>query len=88
MSAHGQTMVWQIRLGKATPEAGTHWFQRLRQWWTRRSESQQAALQATLYQVWDNRREQLRPGYATSAFEHVAQRDGESWLMTLPNASL
>jgi hypothetical protein len=88
MSAHGQTMVWGMPLGKATPKARTHWFQRLRQWWDRRSERQQAALRASLSQAWDNRREQLRPVAPSSAFEHVAQHGGQAWLMTMPNATL
>jgi hypothetical protein len=38
--------------------------------------------------VWDSRREQFRPEHTESALEHVAQRGGQSWLISMHSAAL
>ena len=88
MSAHGQTIVWGMHIGKSAQDVRGHWLQRIGQWLAGRSESHKAALRMTLYRVWDGRREQFRPEHTESALEHVAQRGGQSWLISMHSAAL
>jgi hypothetical protein len=83
MSAHSQTVVWEMHLGKSTPGARGYWLQRLGQWVAGRSERHTTALRMTLHRVWDSRREQFRPAQMESALEQVAARGEQSWLMTV-----
>ena len=88
MSVHGHTIAWGMQIGTSTREVGGHWLQRLGQWLAGRSERRTTALRMTLQRVWDSRREQFRPAQMESALEHVAERGGPSWLMTMQNAAL
>jgi hypothetical protein len=88
MSSHGQTLTWGTHIGRSTRGTRSHWFQRLRQWFTRRPAGSTAARPTSVYAGWDGRREQCQPPRAESAFEHAAARGGQSWFITLYSAAL
>jgi hypothetical protein len=88
MSAHGQTMVWGMHLGKSIQDIRGHWLQRIGQWLAGRSESHKAALGMTFHRVWDSQREQFRPAPAESALAQVAAPGGQSWFIPMHSAAL
>jgi hypothetical protein len=83
MRAHGQTTIWDVRLGIRAPAGSSDWLRRLRSWVKPPKRHCRATVPSVGYAHWDNQRERLQPPITEAALDRAAAQLGPSWAILL-----